>query len=236
MKKNCFLLLGLLWTIPLWGQQMNGMELLDKSIAYHDAQALWGQQQLIWPLEEKRPDGQIRETLIQVDPQLGRFVLEQERGKDQLWRQVQGDSCQHQLNGRSDFTFDQRKKHRLTCDYTKVIRAYYLYLWGLPMKLKDAGTKIAQVAHAEEFQGQPVWTLKVTYEETVGKDIWYFYFDRQNYALRGYRFYHDEASNDGEYITLEQEVLMDGIRYPQIRKWYTNKENKYLGEDRLISK
>jgi len=49
----------------------------------------------------------------------------------------------------------------------------------------------------------------------------------------GYRFYHDESANDGEDILLEQEIESDDVRLPQIRKWYTHKEDKYLGQDKL---
>jgi len=69
----------------------------------------------------------------------------------------------------------------------------------------------------------------------VGKDIWYFYFDKKTVALIGYRFYHDESKNDGEYITLDGEEIIQGIRIPKNRKWYYNKDDKFLGADFLIS-
>jgi len=52
--------------------------------------------------------------------------------------------------------------------------------------------------------------------------------------LRGYRFYHDESVNDGEYITIEGEELIEEIRYPKTRKWYVNKNDEYLGADELL--
>jgi len=116
-----------------------------------------------------------------------------------------------------------------------MLRNYYVYLWGLPMKLKDPGTIIHSEVQDTSFLEQPVYGVKVTYEESVGNDIWYFYFDKKNYALSGYRFYHHEADNDGEYISLQGEVEKDGFRLPQIRKWYTHKEGKYLGADILMS-
>jgi len=76
--------------------------------------------------------------------------------------------------------------------------------------------------------------IKVTYDPSVGKDIWYFYFDPTTYALRGYRFYHDEAKNDGEYILIDGEVTINGVKFPKNRAWYTHKEGKYLGNDDLL--
>ncbi|MEM1322964.1 MAG: hypothetical protein AAGG75_22050 [Bacteroidota bacterium] len=59
------------------------------------------------------------------------------------------------------------------------------------------------------------------------------YIHPSTYALLGYRFYHDESKNDGEYITLEGKVLLNGIRFPQTRKWYKNADDKFLGADIL---
>ena len=104
------------------------------------------------------------------------------------------------------------------------------------MKLKDPGTIIDPKVTAIDFDGQKSLALRVTYEEAVGKDIWYFYFHPETYALIGYRFYHDESKNDGEYITLEGEESLSSLRLPKIRKWYTHKENKFLGADILVKK
>ena len=70
--------------------------------------------------------------------------------------------------------------------------------------------------------------IKVNYEEVVGKDTWYFYFDKKDYRLRHYQFYHDEAKNDGEYILLSEEAIVQEIKMPKVRAWYTNGDNRYL--------
>ena len=106
---------------------------------------------------------------------------------------------------------------------------------GKPMKLKDPGTILAKQVIKTKFQEREVLSLTVTYDESVGSDIWYFYFDPTNYRLVGYRFYHDESKNDGEYITLEDEYLVGKMRLPKIRKWYMNVDQKYLGTDILSS-
>ena len=48
-----------------------------------------------------------------------------------------------------------------------------------------------------------------------------------------YQFFHDETKNDGEYILLSGIEIIDGIKMPKVRAWYTNKEEKYLGTDTL---
>ena len=75
----------------------------------------------------------------------------------------------------------------------------------------------------------------MSYDETVGKDTWYFYFDKNDYRLRHYQFYHDEANNDGEYILLSEEAVVQGIKMPKVRAWYTNGDDRYLGTDVLVN-
>jgi hypothetical protein len=113
-------------------------------------------------------------------------------------------------------------------------RNYYTYLWGLPMKLRDPGTIIDDNVHRVNFFGQELLEMKVTYHEEVGGDIWYFYFHPETYALSGYRFYHDEAANDGEYILLEDEAQIGDFRIPAQRHWYTHGERQYLGSDEVV--
>lgn len=48
-----------------------------------------------------------------------------------------------------------------------------------------------------------------------------------------YKFYKDEAAGKGELITLEDEMMVDGIKIPQKRSWYTLPEMEYLGTDVL---
>mgnify|MGYP003315646006 CR=1 FL=1 len=67
----------------------------------------------------------------------------------------------------------------------------------------------------------------------VGSDTWYFYFDQKTYALKRYQFFHDESLNDGEYIILEDELEIAGIRMPKDRSWFYNSDNTYLGKDTL---
>ena len=113
---------------------------------------------------------------------------------------------------------------------------YYTYLYGLPMKLKDAGTIIDENVILKEFNGKNYLVLKVTYEKEVGKDTWYFYFDPTTYAMEVYQFYHEEEKNDGEFILLSGLETVNGIKLPKERAWYFNKESKYLGTDFLITR
>ena len=66
-------------------------------------------------------------------------------------------------------------------------------------------------------------------EETLG----IFTLIKNTYKLRQYQFFHDETKNDGEYIVLENEIEVYGIKMPKDRAWYYNQQDKYLGTDYL---
>jgi hypothetical protein len=101
------------------------------------------------------------------------------------------------------------------------------------MKLKDPGTIIHPKVNSKVFKGKKYLVLKVDYEQSVGSDRWYFYFNPKSYALEAYQFFHDENKNDGEYILLSDEKEINGIKMPKIRSWFYNKDDQYLGTDTL---
>lgn len=216
--------------ITLSAQDLTPQALLEHSINYHDPKGKWGKTPLTLQLRETRPGNPDRFTSIAINLKKGMFQLEQNRNDDQIGIYVNKDECSFSLNGSKDVSEEDRKRLRLQCDRAKSMRNYYTYLWGLPMKLQDEGTILQEVKRTT-FMDQDAYSLKVTYDPEVGKDIWYFYFHPETYALIGYRFYHDEAANDGEYITLEGEAQVNDFRLPKKRNWYTHKEDKFLGAD-----
>lgn len=211
-----------------------GEKLLSRSIAYHDPQGLWGRTGLELTFEESRPDGSTRQTRVVIDLHNERFEWWSRRDDDVLEGRLVGGECAVALNGSAEISDEARTRHRLDCERVALYRDYYTYLWGLPMKLRDPGTILDPDVRDDEFQGRSVKSLRVTYEPDVGSDTWYFYFDPFSAALVGYRFYHDESANDGEYIVLEGELAGGALRLPKSRTWFTHQEDRLLGTDALV--
>ena len=205
-------------------------EVLQKSIAYH-GMAAWGAQHHRFTLKEIRPNGSDRTTVIDIDNVRGGFAVQSEREGNRVEASVRGGDCTAAVNGSAEIADDLRKRYRLSCDGIRWWRDYYDYLYGLPAKLQDPGTRLAADAETATFQGREVLALKVTYDADVGEDTWYFYVDPSTYALSGCRFYHDESKNDGEYIVFEGEVVQGSLRLPKTRRWYMNADDAYLGAD-----
>ena len=225
-------------TLRQWAQptveDLTAREVLQRSIAYHDPQGRWATGAFPLRLYESRPGADYRLTRLNIDNATGTFTLDQQRGTVHFFRHVSTDTCYTLLNQQPDFTPQQSEQYRLSCDFNHTYADYYRYLWGLPMKLTDPGTRLHEQVREVTFHGQEALQLRITYDPEVGEDIWYVYLNPENYALIGYRFYHDEAANDGEYIVLEDEITINGVRFPAKRFWYTNSDQLYLGRDELL--
>ncbi len=223
-----------LYPAHLHAQVPTGGDLLDKAIAFHDPQGHWSSFQGKLSIEMITPDDTPRLSLILLD--LPRAHFESHVRKDghtvkSILRQGQ---CELLLNNSPVIADTYRERYKITCDRARMMKDYYTYLYGLPMKLKDSGSLIDPKVVKTHFKGNEYLRLKVTYLEEVGEDTWYFYFDPQTYALKAYQFFHNEAENDGEYILLTDLLEVNGIKMPKVRAWYYNRDSAYLGTDHLL--
>lgn len=235
MKPGLFLILCCL-VIPVTGQEVPAPEaetLLAKSIAYHDPGGVWGSFQGAFVVLMESPGKTVRRSEIHLDQPANRFRLQVRQDHTEKTYQWDAGVCSLGFNGKAEFSEEVAKEHRLTCERARMYRDYYTYLYGLPMKLRDPGTRISPKVEKRRFHGREYWVMEVRYDPEVGQDLWYFYFNPQTYALEAYQFYHDKSKNDGEYILLEGEHPLGGMRLPRIRTWYTNREGKLLGTDTL---
>lgn len=231
-----FLLILIIAILPLCGftQQLSGEELLERAIRYHDPEGNWDTFQGRFQVVMDSPDRPKRTSDITMDLSNSYFhLLVDQEGATTAYQLEQG-HCTLLLNGKSDFSEEEAKTHRLSCERGELMKDYYTYLYGLPMKLRDPGTQIDPLIRRKTFKGKEYLVLRVTYDKEVGEDIWYFYFNPKTYAMEVYQFYHDESKNDGEYILLSGEETIQGIKMPKVRAWYYNKDDAHLGTDTLL--
>ena len=204
--------------------------LLARSIEYHDPGAVWGSRPLALEVRESRADGTERTTRFTFDPAGTLFELDRRGGDNLLEGRIAPGKCFWNMAAGN---FSSEEANNLSCESLERTRDYYTYLWGLPMKLRDPGTRLESVDRVR-VDGERRLRLRVTYDSDVGSDVWDFDFHPKTKALVGYRFFHDEAAGDGEWIALEGELEAAGLRLPRTRSWYTNAKDEYLGRDRLV--
>ena len=226
------LLLAICSAGQFFGQEMTGSQLLEKAIEFHDPNGNWATFTGSLFVTMETPNKPKRTSEIIIDLPNQSFYVKASQGDKTTVYSVTKDACNIQFNGKTP-TDEEKISNNLSCDRASMYQNYYTYLYGLPMKLKDAGTIIDETVILKEFNGKNYLVLKVTYEKEVGKDTWYFYFDPATYAMEVYQFYHEEEKNDGEFILLSGLETVSGIKLPKKRNWYYNKNKKYLGTDSL---
>ncbi len=216
-------------------KQLSADEVLEKSISYHDPNGAWSTFNDTLEIALTMPNSSSRHSRVLIDIPKERFTLQVEKDNDSYTYQLDKDACKILFNGSEEVSEEDKKTHRLSCERAKMMKNYYTYLYGLPMKIKDPGALLDPEVSKKTFHGKEYLVLKVSYQEEVGSDVWYFYFDPVSYAMEAYQFYHDESKNDGEYILLSDMVEVGGIKMPKTRKWYYNSDQKYLGTDDLVN-
>ena len=215
--------------------QMTGEQLLDRAIQFHDPDGKWDTFNGILSVTMETPTRPDRNSAIHIDLPSEFFMVNAQQGKTLTRYTVHKGECGIQFNGRIP-TEAEKKEHKLSCDRANLYKNYYTYLYGLPMKLKDEGTNIDPKVEKKIFKGKEYLVLKVTYDQEVGKDTWFFYFDPTTYAMEVYQFLKNSEPNTGEYILLTELSTVNGIKMPKKRAWYYNKDDKYLGTDILKNK
>ncbi|MUP47361.1 hypothetical protein E0K83_16590 [Gramella sp. BOM4] len=233
--KKLFLLLSILSVSC--GKPETASEVIERSIAFHDPENNWNKFQDSLTIRMSMPDSKERISKIYLDRTGKQFVLNMIEENISKTYFLHGDTCWLKLNGSSDFSEAEADDLGLTCERAELFKNYYEYLYGLPMKLQDEAAIIGELEKTE-FMGKKYLKVRVTYDEKVGNDIWFFYFDFETYALEAYQFYKKDESgkmdtNSGEYILLDGIKEVSGVKIPKERTWYYNSNEELLGTDFL---
>ena len=238
--KSTVLLLLICLSINCFSQQITSEDLLSNAINYHDPNNNWDTISATFTVEMTMPDSPKRISEINIDLLREFFSVEATKDTITTVYTINKGNCGMVFNG---ITLDSisAKDKNMSCDRALLYKNYYTYLYGLPMKLKDPGTRLNEHVENKTFKCKDFLVLKVTYNEAVGSDVWYFYFNPKSYAMEIYQFFKTdengkEKPDSGEYILLSEEAVINGIKIPKVRAWYYNKDDKYLGTDTLIEK
>jgi len=104
--------------------QSSAEEVLARACSYHDPHRNWPTLDVTLFFKETRPDGPDRQTIIEINN--AQSYMKINRNDEEIY-EITGQEAKV-IKG------DKGKERAL------LLRNYYLYLWGLPMKLNDEGT------------------------------------------------------------------------------------------------
>jgi hypothetical protein len=211
-------------------QEIDAEELISKSIKFHDPKGKWASFQHTLNLNQDNPQKETRKRIVYLDRLANTFSFEGAYATGKLEYKVINDLGKATWNGSESIPDSIRTKYRISDERAVMYRNYYSYLYGMPMKLMDPGTIVHPQVEAVEFHGGDYYKIKVTYEESVGTDNWYFYFKKDNYALGAYEFW-KKTPGDGEYLLLEGTKEIGGVKLPRIIKWFVTADDRWLGSD-----
>ena len=153
MKKSIFLLFVIFSTSQFFGQEMTGSQLLEKAIEYHDPNGNWATFSGTFNVTMKTPTKSDRHSIISLDLPNEYFELFAAQDKTSYQYILEGQKCNINFNGHIA-TEDEKITNNLSCERAKMYQNYYTYLYGLPMKLKDAGTIIHEKVALKKFKGR----------------------------------------------------------------------------------
>ncbi len=224
-------------SLSTYSQNISSQQVLENAINYHDSDGNWQNFNGEFTVVMTTPNSPKRTSVITINLPAQYFSVKATRDTVTTTYTLDKGQCQMTYNSKVlDST--QAKEKKMTCDRASLYKNYYSYLYGLPMKLNDPGTNLSDNVEKKNFKGKDYLVFKVTYDEAVGSDVWYFYFDPETYAMEIYQFFKTddhgkEKPDSGEYILLSKEAVVNGIKMPKVRAWYYNKEDKYLGTDTI---
>lgn len=212
---------------------------LQQSIAYHDPSTEWATFDDTLRVIAKRPGGEVRYSTMYIDVARNIFSIEDSTASHVISYQWAGDSCRIWLNGSADFTAAQRDSLQLTCDRLLVLKDYYTFLYGLPMKLADRGVNLIDTLHHQTFKGKNYVVLQALFSAANAKHVWYFYLHPDTYRMEAYQFFETDHNGSilpetGQYVLLDGEFFVGGMNLPKERTWFTNKNDTFLGKDILV--
>lgn len=219
-------------------KDLTGKDLLEKAIKYHDPEGNWETFNSTFDVRLKVPNSSDRLSTVSINLPEDFFSIIIKEDSTAINYTLKKGDCSFSLNNDTNVDEATAKANNINCKNGNLWKNFYTFLYGLPMKLKDPGTKIDEIIETKTFKGKEYLVLKVTHEEEVGVDLWYFYFDPITYAMEMYQFFKkDENGNQkndsGLYVVLSQEVTINNIKMPKIRAWYANKGDVYLSTDYL---
>ncbi len=212
---------------------------LQQSIAYHDPSTEWATFDDTLRIIATRPEGGFRHSTLHVDVARDIFSIRDSTRHHTVSYQWTPDSCHVKLNGSSDFTPRERDSLHLTCDRLHLLKDYYTFLYGLPMKLTDRGVNLIDTVATKTFKGKDYAVIEARFADNVGEDVWFIYLNPRSYRMEVYQFFDTDTNGQilpesGEYVLLDGEFFIGGMNIPETRSWYTNADDEFLGTDVLI--
>ena len=122
------------------------------------------------------------------------------------------------------------------CKLARHAQQYETYLFSLPMNLQDETFVVdSMLVDSVHWNGSEYLRLQYgIYKNENYTEVWNFYFDPKNYALKAYYFHPLSGDYKGEYVMLHNDMLIDGIKSAKLRIWYSAENDEQIRTEEII--
>jgi hypothetical protein len=227
-------LIFFLFPFGIFKQNLSATDIVSKSINAHDSSNNFGKFQGTFLYQIERQNQTTRNFSLVFDKRKSSFSYIVNTDSVSFKQKFIKGKCILEANNSKLLSPDLVKKYDITCERTQYLEKVYNYLFGLPFKLKDPGVILKEKYIETEFNGKQCYELAIEFDKNIGADQWYFYFDKKDFLLAGYKFHHDVSKKDGEFIYLNDYEKINGIIMAKTKKWHWNQTNEHFSTDKLV--
>lgn len=194
----------------------NASEIISNSIEFHDSNLQWQKlnSKFFFKSSFAFNDSIPEDLQISIDVPNNNFIYKNMDRNVEL--EYFEDSCiKKSVNG--------------SCDGYQWTKNFYTYVWGLPMKLTDPNVIPNPEWTMDSLNGFSCYAVRINYES----ENYTFYFDQNDYQLRGFQFLKNDQSGKGEIVHLDGIYQFQNIKFPKKRTWL-HLNNDTIGVNEII--
>jgi hypothetical protein len=238
MKPLPYLLLPLVFLLSSSHRQsttcQNGEYILTQSIKLHDPHSNWQKASFDMVIREPRLSTPGRFSNVQLDMSTGAFRLERDRDNHVSTHIVDASGQPSTLlDGKKEADPELIEKYRLQPARNSGYKAYYEFMYGLPMVLNEEGYTMKTVSETA-FEGQKAVSIDFELATPMIASSWRVFFSANSYRLLGLETLGDKP-DEGEYLVFNGQADIEKLLLPRFRHWYNKQTDEYLGSDILVS-
>ena len=189
-----FLFLAILTLLGCVKEDRKALEILQRSIKAHGGKSLWEKVNSISYLKETTlhvASGEIEQQISQkithlFRPQTTEIIWMKDGKVNRAIKNPKGVLL---------YQNDQLQNDSLLIAQTESSLDAALYVFWQPYKLLDQNIRLDYIGEKKLLDSIAVYGLKATYSNSDNRDIWTYYFDKNNYRLRAAQVYHKQRTS-----------------------------------------
>lgn len=215
-------------------KELDPVQILQKSIDYHDPNGHWANTSFHVHIQEPRISNPGRYSILKLNRSFNSFELIRNREEHVSHHII--DSLGNSsvlLDGEKNFDSLLIGKYRLDPQRNAGYKKFYELLYGLPMSLKDFQKNIVRATETI-FNDKDSYKIEMELNESIISNHWNIYISRLNKEIIGVEIIFKDEPEKGERLYFDGKFMINDMSIPRIRHWHELHNDNYLGSDLII--